>query len=80
MLHLGTAVIRLVMLGVLFFFRFGVGGSGLVFVYKRAWDPRWIVYCVTHIISHPVSFLVIELFGLVLMLMSDLTDDISCRF
>lgn len=37
------------MLDELFFIWFEVGGRGLVFVYKRAWEPRWIVYCATHI-------------------------------
>lgn len=59
MLHLGSAVTRLVLLYVLFFSWFGVGGRGLVFDYKRAWDPRWIVYCATHTISHPVIGLLV---------------------
>lgn len=68
------------MLDALFFFWFGVGGRGHVFVYKRAWEPYWIVYCATHIISHPVSFLVTGLLVFVFMLTSDLMDNISCGF
>lgn len=32
----------------------GRGAAGLLILvfYKRAWDPRWIIYCATHIISY----------------------------